>query len=292
MSSSVSEHSSSEIVTNLKFINPGSKTSTPKLDEENFLMWKFQVLITLRGHGLYKFIDSDYDVPSKFLNSADESSSTRTSNPEYDYWIRQDNLITAWLLSSMNTAIVAELLDCKTSREVWSHLSARFSSKHMARVLELKTKLGTTKKGTLGLQEYFTKIKNLVDALAVAGHSISHSDHVLYILGGLGPEYDPTVSVLTGDDTFPPLQRIYSMLLTQESRIQRHSSSSVNPDGTLPSVNLTQTKIQQPTPVGNDGNQRNKNQGSQNNQSNQGRGQNTRSNRRNWNNNKKPQCQL
>lgn len=191
---------------------------------------------------------------------------------------------------------MAELLDCKTSREVWLNLSTRFSSKHVARVLDLKTKLGMTKKGNLGLQEYFTKIKNLVDALATAGKHISHDDHVLYILGGLGPEYDPTVFVLTGDDEMPPLQRVYSMLLTQESHIQRHSSSTVNNDGTLPSVNLTKSRIQQTTGNPNDSVRKNSTQGNQNtqeNQNQQGKSQNSRSNRRPWNNNnQRPQCQL
>lgn len=53
----------------------------------------------------------------------------------------------------------------------------------------------------------------------------SHDDHVLHIHAGLGPEYDPTVSILIKNDETPPLQRVYSMFLTQESRLQRHSTT-------------------------------------------------------------------
>lgn len=233
-------------------------------------MWKFQVLITLKGHGLQKFIDADYEVPQKFLSTTDESLFAKISNPDYEYWIRQDNLITAWFLGSMSTPIVAELLDCKTSREVWEYLATRFSSKQVARILDLKTKLGLMKKGSLGLQEYFTKVKNLVDALTASGKPISNYNHILHILAGLGPEYDLTVLVITGNDEFPPLQRVYSMLLTQENRLQRRSSTVINTDGSLPSVNLTQSKTPQFSPSVNESNRKNKNQGNSNNQNNQG----------------------
>lgn len=40
-----------------KIINPGSKNAPVKLDEENFLVWKFQMMVILRGHGLERFLD-------------------------------------------------------------------------------------------------------------------------------------------------------------------------------------------------------------------------------------------
>lgn len=66
--------------------------------------------------------------------------------------------------------------------------------------MDLKSKLETTKKGNLKLEEYFVKIKNIVDSLSAAGRKITHEDHVLHLLKGLGPEYDSTVSVITEKD--------------------------------------------------------------------------------------------
>lgn len=102
-----------------------------------------------------------------------------------------------------------------------------FSSKNAARAIDLKTILDLIKKCNLSLHEYFTQIKNLVDSLTAAGKKVSHEDHVMYILRGLGIEYDSTVSVLTGNEVFPPLSRVYYMLLTQENRLQRHSTQSI-----------------------------------------------------------------
>lgn len=132
----------------VKIINPGSKTTIDKLEEDNFLSWKFQVLITLRGHGLHKFIEEDREIPPKILSTEEAHSSV---NPAYEIWVRQDNLITTWFLSSMSKFLMSELLDCKTSYDIWVYLIARFSSKNVARALELKSKLDMMKKGNLEL---------------------------------------------------------------------------------------------------------------------------------------------
>lgn len=264
---------------NLKIINPGSKTTIDKLEEENFLSWKFQVLITLRGYGLQKFIEEDEEVPSKNLANTDPTTND-VLNPAYENWVRQDSLITAWFLSSMSKSLVSELLDCKTAREVWRYLLSRFSSKNIAKAIELRAKLDMMKKGNLGLQDYFTKIKNLIDSLEAAGDKITHDNHVMYIMAGLGPEYDPTVSVITGSLEMPSLQRVYALLLSHDNRLQRRSVLSS--DGTLPSINYAAH-----------GQSRNTNQYQVNNDvSRRGRGYTSRFQRRNWNSNQKPNCQL
>ncbi|XP_022148749.1 uncharacterized protein LOC111017341 isoform X1 [Momordica charantia] len=54
-----------------QYINPGNKISTVKLTDENFLLWKFQVLTTLEGHGLESYIECDDDPPPKLIQIAD-----------------------------------------------------------------------------------------------------------------------------------------------------------------------------------------------------------------------------
>lgn len=46
----------------------------------------------------------------------------------------------------MSTDILSEMLDCNSPKEVWAVLQARFSSWNMARVLDLKGKLESTKR--------------------------------------------------------------------------------------------------------------------------------------------------
>uniref|UniRef100_A0A803PU42 Retrotransposon Copia-like N-terminal domain-containing protein n=1 Tax=Cannabis sativa TaxID=3483 RepID=A0A803PU42_CANSA len=54
-----------------------------KLDEHNFLPWKHQVLASIKGSKLQKFLD-DTRAPAKFLTEADQRSNI--VNPEFEEW--------------------------------------------------------------------------------------------------------------------------------------------------------------------------------------------------------------
>lgn len=61
------------------------------------------------------------------------------------------------------------------------------------------------------LKEYFMKILN---ALALVGKPVSKDDHILYILVGLGSEYECMIYVISARTDFPSIQDITFMLLT------------------------------------------------------------------------------
>lgn len=139
------------------------------------------------------------------------------------------------------------MLECETAIEVWTILNNLFSSRNLARVIELKSKLENLKKGNLSLKDYFLKVKNLTNALATAGKQISKEDHIMHLLAGLGVDFDATVSVISAGKDTPTLQEVYSLLLAQEGRNERNSTK-INQDASLPSVNLT---MQEPQRKGN-----------------------------------------
>lgn len=43
-----------------------------KLDDSNFLLWWQQVLATIRGYNLHKFMDGSEHIPAKFATPEDE----------------------------------------------------------------------------------------------------------------------------------------------------------------------------------------------------------------------------
>jgi len=75
--------------------------STPislKLNDENFLVWKLQVLATLRGLELMHFLDGSY-MSFEFLQSLNNQS---LENLAFRNYHKQDQLLAVWLLAFMS----------------------------------------------------------------------------------------------------------------------------------------------------------------------------------------------
>ena len=73
------------------------------------------------------------------------------------------------------------------------------------------------------MSDYFAKMENIADQCAMAGCFVSEEDLILYILAGLGSEYDPIVSSITTRNSTDhlSLKEIHALLLNQESRIEQ-----------------------------------------------------------------------
>ncbi|TYK03300.1 uncharacterized protein E5676_scaffold298G001380 [Cucumis melo var. makuwa] len=51
-----------------KMFNSGNNISIVNLNNDNFLLWKFQVVTTLEGYDLEKYLDPHLEPLSQFLN--------------------------------------------------------------------------------------------------------------------------------------------------------------------------------------------------------------------------------
>lgn len=99
-------------------------------------------------------------------------------------------------------------------------------------------KLHTLQKGNSSLKDYFSPVKKCIDALAAAGKPMSIEDHIVYLLFGLGSEFESMISVITAKSGPQTVQEVMALLLTQENR-NESKKSLLNSDGTLPSAHLT-----------------------------------------------------
>ena len=57
--------------------------------------------------------------------------------------------------------------------------------------------LQCSSKNNNSISDYCDQIKNLTDQLAIVNNPLSDSDLVMYLLQGLGPEYDFVVTSIT-----------------------------------------------------------------------------------------------
>ena len=96
--------------------------------------------------------------------------------------------------------MLGHVIHCTTSFEVCKILEQLFFTKSKTRLLHIHFLLQTTKKGSMSIEDYVLKMKSFAHELMSAGHLIPDDELVLFILGGLGPEYESVVVNLTSKD--------------------------------------------------------------------------------------------
>ncbi|KAH9698856.1 retrovirus-related pol polyprotein from transposon RE1 [Citrus sinensis] len=77
--------------------------NTPvKLDQSNYLIWRSQVLASIRGNRLEKFIDETVTPPPSHIAQRIDDELRFVENPDLSSWKAQDQVLLGWLLSSMS----------------------------------------------------------------------------------------------------------------------------------------------------------------------------------------------
>ena len=119
------------------------------------------------------------------------------------------------------------VVDCQTSAEVWSVLEKLFVSDSKARTLQLRFMLQSLKKCALNTNDYVLKMRNIADMLSISGKLVSDEDLILYILGGLGPEFEIIVVNITFRFEAISLQEVHCLLESHEIRLEQLSTAYV-----------------------------------------------------------------
>lgn len=76
----------------------------------------------LRGQKVDGYVLGTKAQPSKLVEITSESGSKLERNPLFDEWITVDQALSGWLFGSMKLAIAVDVVNFKTSREVWKAL--------------------------------------------------------------------------------------------------------------------------------------------------------------------------
>ena len=105
-------------------------------------------------------------------------------------------------------------------------LKQLFSTKSKVRALQLRLSLQTLKKGNSSIEDYVLKMKSLATSLIVAGQQISDDELILYILGGLGLEFEFVIVNLTLRESVT-LQEVQYMLQTHEMRLESLNTTTM-----------------------------------------------------------------
>jgi hypothetical protein len=77
----------------------------------------------------------------------------------------------------------------------------------------------------MNINDYSTKVKNLVDVFASIGAPVDDEDLVAVTLNGLGKDYSQFRTSIAVRETFPDFQDLLTLLISEEMRIVDTSSN-------------------------------------------------------------------
>lgn len=101
-----------------------------KLDRGNYAFWHALVLSSIRAHGYEDFLSSTALRPSPFLPTS--SIGATTPNPEFLTWMRRDQYLMSWMLSSVGETMLGHVVRSRSFAELWIGLENHFQGKSKA----------------------------------------------------------------------------------------------------------------------------------------------------------------
>ncbi|KAE8656854.1 hypothetical protein F3Y22_tig00116997pilonHSYRG00468 [Hibiscus syriacus] len=186
------------------------------LDEMNYLLWKQQILLTVRSHRLERLLIGTLQSPSETI--LDNTGVIRV-NDAFEDFVAQDSALASWLLSTIIPHLLPHFVDAESAAAVWSVMQQLFASRSTTAAMSLHCKLQSLRKGNDNMRVYLTRVKEVCDALASCGSAVSHVGHVASILKGLPREYQPFMAVITTMKETLSLDNLYIVLLDAEAQL-------------------------------------------------------------------------
>lgn len=215
-----------------------SALNTIKLSSTNFPTWIRQITPYLRSQRLMGYVDGSLSCP--VLDPVSDNSSS------IEDWQARDQLVVAILSASLTEATMFKVLDCDTAKDMWDRLHSLYSSHSSAQIVQTRLQLASLKKGSdESASDFYNRASSLVHAIQAAGQKITDNEFVVFLLAGLGTEYDAMVTSLSTQPTLPGPSQVLTYMILQENRIASKTLLSLPihkfPSTTPPPTILLQT---------------------------------------------------
>lgn len=197
--------------------NTGLVLVNQLLAEENYISWSRSIMITLFVKNKLGFIDGTITHPSGDLLLA---------------WIRNNNVVIAWILNSVSKEISSSILFSEFARDIWIDLKERFEIRNGPQIFQLKRQLATLSQDQNSVSHYFTKLKSVWDKLQQYRSICScctcggakfvvdflQYEYLMNFLMGLNESYANTHAQLLLMDPPPSIDRAFSLVNQEEQQ--------------------------------------------------------------------------
>jgi hypothetical protein len=198
---------------------------TIRLNPNNFIYCRTQVVSILRSNLLFGFVDGTLSCSSTMIPNpaaGTAGASVTIPNPQYAAWHQQDQAILSAIVCSLHESVLGMMMMMvATSHEAWETLAASFASQSMARAMQIRGKLNKAKKLDKTASMFFHEIKSMADVLASIGQLLRLDEFTGYLCAGLDGDYDALVQMVSARALSDPMpvRGIYVQLLATEQRM-------------------------------------------------------------------------
>ncbi|XP_010495573.1 PREDICTED: uncharacterized protein LOC104772684 [Camelina sativa] len=167
-----------------------------KLTESNYLQWKTQFESFLSPQMLLGYVNGSLPRPASTRSVTGAAGVTEEPNPEFEKWIRNDQLVMAWILGSLSETAIRVVYGLQSAQEVWSALAKRFNRVSTTRKFELQNKLRACLKSGKTMEDYLSELQQIFDQLDLIGFPMTDLEKIHGLLFGLGKEYETVATVI------------------------------------------------------------------------------------------------
>ncbi|KAL2506112.1 Uncharacterized protein Adt_21733 [Abeliophyllum distichum] len=154
---------------------------------------------------LIRFVDGTYVCPSSTVESDGKSS----PNPDYNLWLRQDQLILHDIFASLSESVIPFVSSAKTNKVAWEKLGKLYANKSHSRIVHLRDNLAAMRCVLKPVTDFLLGIKTIADELALIG----------------APQFDVICSLLSFVDLVLNLKKL--LLLSKPMTLRSHLKNSM-----------------------------------------------------------------
>ncbi|GAB2212096.1 hypothetical protein Droror1_Dr00025442 [Drosera rotundifolia] len=129
-----------------------------------------QVLTVLPCHGLLVLVDGT----SKRPTGSDH-------DPDVSTWLRLDQMILAWVASSLSKSVLPQVIHCSSPHEIWQTLETLYGTISRARIQSVNYEHHSLSKGSLSISAYTYHTRALARTLILATESMFDADLVFLL---------------------------------------------------------------------------------------------------------------
>uniref|UniRef100_A0A1S4CWJ8 Retrotransposon Copia-like N-terminal domain-containing protein n=1 Tax=Nicotiana tabacum TaxID=4097 RepID=A0A1S4CWJ8_TOBAC len=186
--------------------NPGVLLVSVPFSGTGYTSWRKNVLIALSAKNKAELISGRIPQPSP-------------TSPLYDYWVRCNDMVFAWLSNSLSKDIAGNVLHCDTARDLWRDIEERYGQSSASRYYQIQREIAGVSQGSSNIASYYTRLRKLWDELRTVAFGPACTC-------GAEPQCSDAYSILLHDESQREIQPSGGSFLSESASFSVKSTSA------------------------------------------------------------------